>query len=393
MREAGRVVARTLAAVADAARPGVRLVDLDELAADLIAQHGATPSFLGYHPTWAPTPYPGVLCLSVNDAIVHGIPDGRVLREGDLLSIDCGACIDGYHGDAAITVGVGDARRRRRTRLVDTTDGGAGRRHRGGPAGRPHRRHLARDRDGRPAPAATACRPDSAGTASVRRCTRIRTCPTPAAPGRGMLLREGLVLAIEPMLTEGGRDRGRTLADGWTVATDRRPPGRARRAHHRHHRRRPGRAHAALTRPGYGVDLVSARRSPSGQVGPPPPPVGPCAGPAPRLSRRGHLAPARGASGSSPSCRWPRRSARLSGAALLATRPPARPTRRLRRLSGVGRAGVAWRRRRSAERRLAGPARICDRQASPHLLSDGSGGHFAGRVAGRGIVRRPWRRR
>src|SRR4029453_9157301 len=88
MREAGRVVARTLAAVTAAARAGVRLIDLDAMAADLIADAGAKPSFLGYHPQWAPTPYPGVLCLSVNNAIVHGIPDGRTLREGDILSSD-----------------------------------------------------------------------------------------------------------------------------------------------------------------------------------------------------------------------------------------------------------------------------------------------------------------
>src|SRR4030081_1597363 len=88
MREAGRVVAQTLAAVAAAAQPGVRLADLDALAAELIAQRGAKPSFLGYHPSWAPRPYPGVLCLSVNDAIVHGIPDRRRLAAGDLLSID-----------------------------------------------------------------------------------------------------------------------------------------------------------------------------------------------------------------------------------------------------------------------------------------------------------------
>src|SRR5262245_22348512 len=107
MPEAGRIVATTLAAVAGAARAGVRLVDLDTMAAELIAEAGARPSFLGYHPSWAPTPYPGVLCLSVNQAIVHGIPDRRVLADGDLLSIDCGAYIDGYHGDAALTVGIG----------------------------------------------------------------------------------------------------------------------------------------------------------------------------------------------------------------------------------------------------------------------------------------------
>lgn len=103
MRAAGRVVAGSLAAVATAARPGVSLAELDELAADLIADAGAKLSFLDYHPSWAPTPYPAVLCLSVNDAVVHGIPDRRVLAEGDLLSIDCGAHVAGYHGDAAVT--------------------------------------------------------------------------------------------------------------------------------------------------------------------------------------------------------------------------------------------------------------------------------------------------
>src|SRR5256885_6015511 len=108
MREAGRVVARTLAAAADAARPGVRLTEIDALAADMIDSLGAKPSFLGYHPSFTPTPYPGVLCLSVNDEIVHAIPTRRQLRDADLLSIDCGAYIDGYHGDAAVTVLVGN---------------------------------------------------------------------------------------------------------------------------------------------------------------------------------------------------------------------------------------------------------------------------------------------
>ncbi len=83
MREAGRIVARTLAAVAEAARPGVRLVELDELAAEMIAEAGAGSSFLGYHPRWSPTPYPAVLCLSVNEQVVHGIPGGRRLVSGD----------------------------------------------------------------------------------------------------------------------------------------------------------------------------------------------------------------------------------------------------------------------------------------------------------------------
>src|SRR5262245_64101753 len=89
MRDAGRIVAEILAALADASQPGVRLVELDALAAEIITSRGARSSFQGYHPSWAPYPYPGVVCLSVNEAIVHGIPDQRRLKTGDLLSIDC----------------------------------------------------------------------------------------------------------------------------------------------------------------------------------------------------------------------------------------------------------------------------------------------------------------
>src|SRR5690349_9613774 len=102
MREAGRVVATALAAVREHAAPGVSLLELDALAAQVIREAGATSSFLNYHPQFAPTPFPGVICASVNDVIVHGIPDGYRLRAGDLVSIDCGACLDGFHGDAAV---------------------------------------------------------------------------------------------------------------------------------------------------------------------------------------------------------------------------------------------------------------------------------------------------
>ena len=120
MREAGRIVATTLAAVAAAAVPGCRLLDLDDLAADRIAAAGAKSSFLGYHPDWAPVPYPAVLCLSVDDAIVHAIPDGRRLRAGELLSIDFAVQYDGLHADAAITVPVADVDDAGR-QLIDTT--------------------------------------------------------------------------------------------------------------------------------------------------------------------------------------------------------------------------------------------------------------------------------
>ena len=108
MREAGRVVAHALEAVTAAVRPGASLSELDVLGEETIRGEGATPSFLGYHPHFAPGPFPGTLCLSPNNVIVHGIPDRYRLREGDLLSIDCGAIVDGYHGDAAVTVPVGE---------------------------------------------------------------------------------------------------------------------------------------------------------------------------------------------------------------------------------------------------------------------------------------------
>jgi methionyl aminopeptidase len=217
MREAGRVVARTLAAVAEAARAGVRLIDLDTMAADLIADAGAKPSFLGYHPQWAPRPYPGVLCLSVNNAIVHGIPDDYALADGDVLSIDCGAHVDGYHGDAAITIGIGtiDAEA---TRLIDTTD-------------RALRAAIAAAIPGAKmgdvshavesvARAGGYGLPPGLGGHGIG--TEMHEdphVPNAGRAGRGLSLRDGLVIAIEPMLIEGGRNAGRTLDDGWTIAT------------------------------------------------------------------------------------------------------------------------------------------------------------------------------
>src|ERR1700761_7610160 len=107
MRAAGQVVARTLAAVTEAAVPGVRLVDLDDLARTCIDDAGATSSFLGYRPSFASTPYRGVSCLSLNEVVVHGPPSKRRLHDGDLLSVDFGAIMDGWNGDAARTIHIG----------------------------------------------------------------------------------------------------------------------------------------------------------------------------------------------------------------------------------------------------------------------------------------------
>ncbi|MEU8917425.1 M24 family metallopeptidase [Streptomyces nigrescens] len=108
MRVAGRVVADALEASRAAAAPGVRLRDLDEVARTVLREAGADSPFLGYRPSFAPTPSPAVLCVSVNDASVHGIPDGTRLRDGDLVSVDCGALVDGWAGDATLSFTVGN---------------------------------------------------------------------------------------------------------------------------------------------------------------------------------------------------------------------------------------------------------------------------------------------
>lgn len=217
MREAGRVVARTLAAVADAARPGVTLTELNDLAVAVIAGAGAKPSFLGYQPSWARTPYPGVVCLSVNDAVVHGIPGGRVLADGDLLSIDCGAHVEGYHGDAAITVAIGDVDDAAR-RLSDTTKQALD-------AGLAAVAAGARIGDVSHAIEAVARiagygQPSGIGGHGIGTAMHEDPdVPNTGKAGRGLRIREGLVLAIEPMLIESGSGRCKTARDGWTVLT------------------------------------------------------------------------------------------------------------------------------------------------------------------------------
>jgi methionyl aminopeptidase len=102
MRRAGLLVGRTLERLRESVAPGVSTADLDAISAESIREGGGVPSFLGYHG------FPATICASVNDEIVHGIPGARTLREGDVISLDCGAIVDGWHGDAAITVPVGD---------------------------------------------------------------------------------------------------------------------------------------------------------------------------------------------------------------------------------------------------------------------------------------------
>jgi methionyl aminopeptidase len=217
LREAGRVVARALDAVRAAAAVGVSLRELDAVAAQVIADAGAVPSFLHYLPHFATTPYPAVICASVNDAIVHGIPDDYRMRDGDLVSIDCGAHLDGWCGDSAISFVVGTPDPAD-IALIDATAAAL-------------------------AAGIAACVPGNrigdigaavgpfartvgygilagyGGHGVGRAMHEEPHVPNEGRPGSGIGLRPGMVLAIEPMFTIGGRDDHRPDPDGWTLRT------------------------------------------------------------------------------------------------------------------------------------------------------------------------------
>jgi len=215
MREAGAIVAKVLATVRAAARPGVSLLELDALAADLIRDAGARPSFLHYLPRFAPTPFPGVLCTSLNDVIVHGIPSARRLVAGDLLSVDCGAEIHGFHGDSAISFTIGEPSTKD-ARLIETTqralEAGIAAAQAGGRLGDIS---AAVGQVGRTAGFGI---PDDFGGHGVGRAMHEDPgVPNDGRPGRGLRLKPGLVLAIEPMLLAGGEDAYETAPDGWAL--------------------------------------------------------------------------------------------------------------------------------------------------------------------------------
>jgi methionyl aminopeptidase len=213
MWQAGQVVAAALEAAAAAVAPGVTTAELDGIARELIASAGAASSFLGYHG------YPATICASVNDEIVHGIPSAsRVLREGDVISIDCGASVDGWHADAALTVGVG-AITPELTRLIADCERALWQ---GIAAARPGA-HLsdishAVERSVRMA-GAYGIVEDYVGHGIGTEMHMDPPVPNYGKPGRGPVLRAGMALAIEPLLVLGGPDT-RLLADDWTVVSE-----------------------------------------------------------------------------------------------------------------------------------------------------------------------------
>ena len=215
MREAGRVVAAIHDAVREAAAPGVRLDELDPVARDVLATHGATSPFLGYQPPFASIPFPGVICTSVNDAVLHGIPTSYRLREGDLLSIDAGATLDGWTGDAAVTFPVGTGHPDD-IRLADVTtqalEAGIAAAQAGNRLGDVSAAVGAIARA-----AGYGLHPDFGGHGSGRTMHEAPSVPNIGRPGRGLRLRPGLVIAIEPWFLAGGIDAYWIDDDGWTL--------------------------------------------------------------------------------------------------------------------------------------------------------------------------------
>lgn len=230
MRAAGLVVGRTLAMLGEEVRPGMTTKELDTLAEEAIRSCGASPSFLGYHG------FTGTICTSVNEEIVHGIPGTRVLSAGDLVSIDCGAIVDGWHGDAAISLIVGGREQGRPEdlALIDATEAALYAGIAALAVGRPlydvgaaveDAIAAAGERDGR----VYGIVEDYVGHGIGTAMHMDPQVPNYRCREKGPVVTEGTTVAIEPMITLGSQDNT-VLEDDWTVVT----LDRARAAHWEH---------------------------------------------------------------------------------------------------------------------------------------------------------------
>jgi methionyl aminopeptidase len=215
MRAAGQVVATALAACRAAADVGVRLSDLDQVARDVLAGAGATSPFLHYQPSFAHTPFPAVICASVNDAALHGIPDKRKLRDGDLLSVDFGATVDGWTGDAAVSFTVGRARPAD-LKLIGTAQAALAAGIRAAvPGGRLGDISAVIGKLARKG--GYGLHTDFGGHGVGHTMHESPSVPNDGRAGRGLKLAAGLVIAIEPWFMAGGHDSYRIDTDGWTI--------------------------------------------------------------------------------------------------------------------------------------------------------------------------------
>jgi methionyl aminopeptidase len=211
MRDAGRLVGEVLTELTSLVAVGVTTADLDEVAEKRIRAAGAIPAFKGYHG------YPATICASINEEVIHGIPSGRrVLNEGDVISIDVGASLDGYYGDSAVTLAVGQVSEEAATLLRVTEESlykaieQARPGHRVSDIGHAVQRHVE-------AFGFSVVR-EFVGHGIGQRMHEEPQVPNYGEPGRGPRLVEGMVIAIEPMVNA-GRQAVRVLADGWTAVT------------------------------------------------------------------------------------------------------------------------------------------------------------------------------
>ena len=215
MRQAGRVVARAKVAMMEAIRPGVTTRDLDRIAEEEITRLGGKPSFKGYGGP-GETAFPASICASINEEIVHGIPGDRRLREGDIVSVDVGAILDGFHADSAFTAAVGEVREESKHLIAATEEA--------------LRRGIAKAKAGMrigDISAAIQAYAEGLGFSVVRQYVghgigrhlhEDPQVPNFGKPGRGPVLRKGMTIAIEPMLNTGGWETVQ-LDNGWTVVT------------------------------------------------------------------------------------------------------------------------------------------------------------------------------
>ncbi len=217
MRAAGRVVAAALQRVRDKAAVGVRPIELDQVARAVLAEHGATSPFLGYQPSFAHSPFPAVICASVNDAALHGIPGRHKLADGDLVSIDFGATLDGWTGDSAISFTVGSPRPAD-LRLIETAEralaAGIAKAVPGGRLG-----DISAAIGAVARAAGYGLHTDFGGHGVGRTMHESPSVPNDGRAGRGMRLEPGLVIAIEPWFMAGGHDSYFVDRDGWTLRT------------------------------------------------------------------------------------------------------------------------------------------------------------------------------
>ena len=211
MQKAGSVNALVLEEIKSMIEPGITTKELDTAAETIIRDHGGIPTFKGYP---GPYPYPATLTISINEEMVHGIPSGRILKEGDIVSVDCGTTLDGYIGDSAFTIGVGEIGKEKK-QLIQVTEQSL---YKGIEQMLPGK-HIG------DVSAAIQDHVESHGFHVPRKYTghgvgknmhEPPQVPNYGIPGQGLLLREGMTIAIEPMVLV-GTPKTRVLSDQWTV--------------------------------------------------------------------------------------------------------------------------------------------------------------------------------